>query len=508
MTSRCSTVAFLGMDAILIDVQVHIAPGLPVFQIVGLGDKAVSESRERIRSSFHSMNLSLPPQRVTVNLAPADIPKEGSHFDVPIALGILSAMNIIDGDVLADYVALGELGLDGRIQSVYGVLPSSMTAHAHQRGLICPKDCVNEAYWSGLSTIVGGSTLLDLIHMLKNGQHSIVVNPPHHSGEDDGVRTGDFCDVRGQKSAKRALEIAAAGGHNVLMSGPPGAGKSMLASRFISILPKLTPKQSLEVTMIHSLAGLVPTNGLVTRPPYRDPHHSATLPALVGGGMKCKPGEMSLAHHGVLFLDELPEFQKPTLEAMRQPLESGYISLSRANNSVKYPAQTQVIGAMNPCRCGYLSNPHRRCSKAPLCGEHYQQRLSGPLLDRFDLRIYMEDTPIADLMASGAESAPEKSVVIAARVAQARSIQHARSQRHDLEGDGCLNAHANPEYLQKMAPLSKSCEDLLISACEKLHITGRGFHRVIKVARTLADLSGEEDIAPPHIKEALYFRMG
>lgn len=507
MTSRCFTVAFQGLEAIPIDVQVHIAPGLPVFQIVGLGDKAVSESRERIRAAFHSMNLSLPPQRVTVNLAPADIPKEGSHFDLPIALGVLAAMHLIDAAILSDYVALGELGLDGRIQSVYGVLPSSMTAHAHGRGLICPKDCVNEAYWSGLSSIVGGGTLLDIMHMLKHGQQSIVVSPTTQH-EEEGPSRGDFCDVRGQASAKRALEIAAAGGHNLLMSGPPGAGKSMLAARFPSILPKLTAQQALEVTMIHSLAGLVPPQGLVTIPPYRDPHHSATLAALVGGGMKCKPGELSLAHHGVLFLDELPEFSKLTLEAMRQPLESGYVALSRANNSVQYPAKTQVIGAMNPCRCGYVSHPQRRCSKAPVCAEHYQQRLSGPLLDRFDLRIYMEDTPIADLMGDASGRRDETSAQIAHRVAQARTVQYARCHRLLGQDVGCLNAHAGVEYLQVMTPLSKACEDLMLQACETLHITGRGYHRIIKVARTIADLAGEDVISPTHLCEAMHYKIG
>ncbi|MBX9977661.1 MAG: YifB family Mg chelatase-like AAA ATPase [Alphaproteobacteria bacterium] len=511
MSTRCFTVAFQGVDTVTIDVQVQIAPGLPTFNIVGLGDKAVNESKERIRAAFHSMNLSLPPQRVTVNLAPADFQKEGSHYDLPIALGILSSLGVVDTEALSDYFVVGEIGLDGKIHAVPGVLPSSIAAHTENKGLICPYPCAKEAHWSGLTNIVAGTTLLDVIHMLKHGKTTAI--SPSLLGENGrNSRTGrgsyaptvgDFSDIKGQKIAKRALEIAAAGGHNALLSGPPGAGKSMLASRFVGLLPELTPEQALEVTMIHSLAGLLPESGLITQPPYRDPHHSATLPALVGGGAKCRPGEISLAHHGVLFLDELPEFNTTALESLRQPLETGYISIARANNMVRYMAKVQVIAAMNPCKCGYMGNPKKQCSRAPICGEQYQQKISGPLLDRFDVKVYVEDVLASDLLRPGEE---ESSSAIAARVHHARTVQYTRSQEKGFPKK-ILNAHLSAEQLQEVAPLTQTCEDLLIKASEKMHLSARGFHRILKVSRTIADLDGAKDITTSHLAEAIHFRQ-
>lgn len=501
MIAKIYTVAFHGIDVLNIDVQVQMSSGLPAFTIVGLADKAVAESRERIRASFHTIGLALPPKRITVNLAPADVQKEGSHYDLPVALGLMVAMNVIAAEDVAHYTALGELGLDGSIAAVSGILPAAMDAVAHDRGLICPQVCGSEAAWAGDLEILAAPSLLALINHFKGTQ---VLTPPIARIETDHTELyPDIHDIKGQESAKRALEIAAAGGHNLMLVGPPGAGKSMLAARLPGILPPLKPKESLEVTMIHSLNGQLPDSGLIRQRPFRDPHHSASLPALVGGGMRCRPGEISLAHHGVLFLDELPEFNRTTLEALRQPLETGRVSIARANMHVVYPARFQVIAAMNPCRCGYFGDGERECTRAPKCALDYQGKISGPMLDRFDLLIDLDEVKAQDLLQ---DRPRERSIDIAKRVSSARDIQYQRYSALSPQQSVYLNAVADGEVLQTVATPTADGLVLLSKALEKFKISGRGYHRILRVSRTLADMEGAEKVERHHIAEALGYR--
>ena len=394
MVARVSTVAFQGIEVLDVDVQVQMSPGLPAFTIVGLPDKAVAESRERVRAALNGLGLALPAKRITVNLAPADLLKEGSHFDLPIALGLLAAMGALPADELVTYAALGELALDGGLTAVAGVLPAAIHANATGRGLICPAKQGPEAAWAGEVEVLAPGNLLALINHFKGTQ---VLTPPAPGVAHDGPGYPDLIDIKGQETAKRALEIAAAGGHNLLMIGPPGAGKSMLAQRLPGLLPPLDAGEILEISMIRSLAGELREDGLTRVRPFRDPHHSASMPALIGGGQRARPGEVSLAHLGVLFLDELPEFQRGVLEALRQPLETGRASVARANAHVTYPARVQLVAAMNPCRCGYLDDPVQACSRAPKCAQEYQSKISGPLFDRIDLHVDVPAVNPADL---------------------------------------------------------------------------------------------------------------
>ncbi len=502
MVARVNTVAFQGIDVRPVDVQVSIANGLPNFTIVGLPDKAVAESKERVRSALHALGLSLPPKRLTVNLAPADLSKEGSHFDLPIALGLLAAMQVIPKEELEDYVVLGELSLDASIRAVAGILPAAMHASGNDNKLICPKACGGEAAWAGDLEILAPADLLQLINHIKGTQ--VMARPQARLADSQNaghgaMRVPDLSEVKGQETAKRALEIAAAGGHNLLMIGPPGSGKSMLASCLPGILPPLSPREALEVSMIHSLAGTLPEGGLLHRRPFRDPHHSASLPALIGGGHKVKPGEISLAHNGVLFLDELPEFARSTLESLRQPLESGNALIARANNHVNYPARFQLIAAMNPCRCGHLGDPDLECAKVPRCGSDYQAKISGPMLDRIDLQVDVPRIEVADLNAAGGES----SAIVAARVAKARAAQ---AERGDV-----LNAQADGKMLEVIAALEPEAKALLDKAMEVSRLSARSYFRILRVARTIADLSGHEAGAPEtlskmHIAEALSYK--
>lgn len=490
--SRVNSFAFAGIEAQKVEIQVQIAAGLPAFLMVGLPDKAVAEARERVRAALTSMGLSLPPKRILVNLAPADMLKEGSHFDLPVALAVLAAMDVLPVDDLAGYAALGELSLDGRIQPAAGVLPAAMAAQGLGWGLICPEQQGPEASWAGALNIVPAPDLLSLINHFRGTQ---LLSPPTPGAIGGGAPYLDLADVKGMETARRALEIAAAGGHNMLLIGPPGVGKSMLAARLPGLLPDLTPRQALEVSMIQSVAGTLIDGQLVTRPPFREPHFSASPAAIAGGGVKARPGEISLAHCGVLFLDEMPEFPRSTLEALRTPLETGQTTVSRAAAHITYPARFQLIGAMNPCRCGYLGDGARECGKAPRCGETYQSKLSGPLLDRMDLVVDIQPLTPADLAFA---PAGESSTDVAARVALART----RAQERFGSTGPTRNAEAAPEFL----PATEDARHFLAVAAEKLKLSARGQIRALRVGRTIADLAGQRLTQKSHIAEALAYR--
>ena len=502
MVSRVATVAFEGIEARPVDVQVQVASGAVAFVLVGLPDKAVAESRERVRAALTASGLALPAKRIIVNLAPADMPKEGSHFDLPIALGIMAAIGAIPQDALDGYCVLGELALDGTISAVSGVLPAAIAAQTRDLGLICPVATGPEAAWAGGEIdILAPTNLIQIANHFKGTQ--VMRRPDPAVCKQDGALP-DLRDIKGQESAKRVLEIAAAGGHHLLMTGPPGAGKSMLAARLPSILPPLSPRELLEVSMVHSVAGLLNEGALTDRRPFRAPHHSASMAALTGGGLHAKPGEVSLAHHGVLFLDELPEFAPQALDSLRQPIETGEVHVSRANIRARYPARFQLIAAMNPCRCGHALDPGYTCKRAPneKCIAQYQGRLSGPLLDRFDLMIDVPAVDLADLLLP---APTEGSAEVLARVLAARERQSERYAALGLEGIR-TNAGAPAALLDDIVRLDKDGIKLMRDAGERLKLTARAFHRILKVARTLADLDAAADVTRRHLAEALSLR--
>ncbi len=490
MTIACvQSFAFSGIDAVPVEVQVQISNGLPAFLIVGLADKAVGEARERVRAALTAMGLALPPKRVLINLAPADLQKEGSHFDLPIALAVLAAMEVLPRLEVAAYAAIGELSLDGRVNPVSGVLPAAIGASARDLGLICAQSQGGEAAWAGRIAVLATPDLLSLVNHFRGVQ---VLEPPVPPGVADRGRCPDLSEVKGMETAKRALEIAAAGGHSLMLIGPPGAGKSMLAARLPGLLPDLSATEALEVSTIHSIAGLLEDGRLVTRPPFREPHHSASQAAIVGGGPRAKPGEVSLAHRGVLFLDEMPELPRQSLEALRAPIETGRTTVARAAGHYTYPARFQLVAAMNPCRCGHLGDPGRECRRAPRCGEEYMAKISGPMLDRIDLTVEMRPVAASEIARA---PAGEPSCDVASRIACSRARQHRRQ-------DGLCNAETGPEQFV----LDEEARSLSEQAGDRLRLSARGFTRLLRVSRTIADLEGCEAVQRPHVAEALNYR--
>ena len=514
MVARTRSVAFSGVRTLPVEVQASLAPGLPAFTVVGLGDKAVAESRERVRAAFEASGLRMPSKRIVVNLAPADLAKEGSHFDLPIALALLAAMGVIESERVAGLVGIGELALDGALAPVAGVLPAAFAARDEKRLFICPAAQAGEAEVAAGLRFAAAASLAELVSALsagagegsfvtaegrpleaalKNGQggRSGLGGPGGAVGAGEGAR--DLLEVKGQQRARRALELAAAGGHNLLFIGPPGAGKSMLAECLPGILPPLGSEEALALSVIHSLAGALPPAGLVSRRPFRSPHHSASLVALAGGGARARPGEVSLAHHGVLFLDELPEFSRAALETLRQPMEAGRITVARAAAHETYPARFQLVAAMNPCRCGQFGRPSRECGRAPRCVRDYQARISGPVLDRIDMQLDVEAVPAATLAGLGQG---ESSGSVARRVRAARAVQARRAERAAQAGRPLavpLNSVLEGAALEEACRLDEPARRLLLQAAEKHQLSARAWNRALKLARTVADLRVAEE---------------
>jgi magnesium chelatase family protein len=502
MVSKVRTVAFIGMKPIEITVEAQISSGIASFCIVGLPDKMVGEAKERIRSTFFHLGLAIPSKKIVVNMAPADIPKTGSHYDLPIALAILGAIEAIDISLIENSISIGELRLDGNLSYVSGAICAAMLANEMNLSLICPKACENEARWSGNESIIAAQNIVSLINHIK-GVSQIKMPEIAAEKKDDFGYDIDLIDVHGQLLAKRALEVAASGCHNVLMIGPPGSGKSMLASRLKTVLPVLSANEALETTCIYSLAGMLPENGLMHYPPYRDPHHSASLISIVGGGSDAKPGELSLAHNGILFLDELPEFQRGTIEALRQPLETNSITISRAKEHVTYPANIQLIAAMNPCKCGLYGNIQRQCSKAPRCALEYRNKVSGPILDRFDIVVYVSNVKMSELLE---HPGGENSKIVRSRVENIRKIQQKRASANGIV-NLFLNGKVQSKYLEDITKLEAESKLFFHKAIRYASISARGCHKIMRVARTIADMEHSQNIHKHHLAEALQYRL-
>ena len=497
MVSLVNTVAYLGLEARAVEVQCQLSAGLPGFHLVGLADKAVAESRQRVQAALSAMGLALPPKRITVNLSPADLPKEGAHYDLPIALALLAAMDVVDGEALADHMVVGELALDGRLAPGAGVLLAALHAAGLGKGLICPADQGAEAGWVGDVPVLAAPDLVSLLNHLRG--ESGLPPPPAPPPVESAVSAPCLSGVKGQEVARRALEVAAAGGHNLLMCGPPGAGKSLLAACLPGILPPLSAAEALEVSMVASVAGTLAGGRISATRPFRAPHHSASMAAMTGGGARPRPGEVSLAHMGVLFLDELPEFQRAVLDSLRAPLETGAVTVARANGHVTFPARVQLVGAMNPCRCGHLGDAGFACGRAPRCAVEYQARLSGPLVDRIDLHVDVAAVPATALAAA---APAESSASVALRVAAARAAQTARLAGTPMR----CNAELEGEALERFATPDAQGQALLQRAAEAMRLSARAYTRIRRVARSIADLAGAEGIGRAHVAEALSYR--